>query len=82
MTDIESSKIISEMMIEFNDVRTISILHSSGLVKAGEISLLIVVSSGHRRHAVEACSKTVELVKERLPVWKKEIFDDDTYEWK
>jgi molybdopterin synthase catalytic subunit len=29
-----------------------------------------------------ACSKTVELIKENLPVWKKEIFDDDSHQWK
>jgi molybdopterin synthase catalytic subunit len=82
MTDIESARIISQILMEYDDVRKIEIKHSTGLVKAGEISLLIVVSSGHRKHAIEACSKTTELVKERLPVWKKEIFDDDTHEWK
>jgi molybdopterin synthase catalytic subunit len=82
MVRIEIEKIISEIRSEFGDVKTIEIFHSNGLVNAGEISLLILVSAGHRHQAIAACSKTVELVKQRLPVWKKEIFDDDMYEWK
>jgi molybdopterin synthase catalytic subunit len=48
---------------------------------AGEVSLLVLVSAGHRQQAMTACSKTVELIKEKLPVWKKEIFEDNTHEW-
>lgn len=82
MVNIEVKRVVAEVLLEFNDVKTIEIIHSLGLVKAGEISLLIIVSAGHRQHAAAACNKTVELVKERLPVWKKEIFDDHTHEWK
>lgn len=82
MVKSEAEKIKSEILWEFGDVKNIDIIHSTGLVKAGGISLLVVVSAGHRHQATAACAKAVELVKERLPVWKKEIFDDDTYEWK
>jgi molybdopterin synthase catalytic subunit len=60
----------------------VEIIHSVGLVKAGEISLVIMISAGHRQQAMEACSRTVEMVKERFPVWKKEIFDDSSFQWK
>jgi Molybdopterin converting factor, large subunit len=82
MVKIEAEKIKTEIISEFGDVKNVDIIHSTGLVKAGGISLLIVVSAGHRHQATAACTKAVELVKERLPVWKKEIFDDDTYKWK
>jgi molybdopterin synthase catalytic subunit len=59
----------------------IVIVHSLGTVMAGEISMFILVSASHRDHAVRACQKTVELIKERLPVWKKEILEDDSYKW-
>jgi molybdopterin synthase catalytic subunit len=36
--------------------------------------LFIMVTSGHRDHATRACRHTLEMVKEKLPVWKKEIF--------
>ncbi len=82
MVNIEAERIVAEIILEFKDVKTIDILHSSGMVKAGEISLLIIVSAGHRQNATAACTKTIELVKERLPVWKKEIFEDNSHEWK
>ena len=82
MVDAEADSIINSVLGDFGDADSIRIIHSSGIVRAGEISLLVLVSAGHRRHAMDACSKTVELIKERLPVWKKEIFEDDSHTWK
>jgi molybdopterin synthase catalytic subunit len=82
MVKIESEKIKEAVLSEFGDVKSIEIVHSKGIVKAGEISLFVLVSAGHRHHAIKACSTTVELIKEKLPIWKKEIFDDGSREWK
>jgi molybdopterin synthase catalytic subunit len=82
MVQAEADKIKQSVMEEFDDVKAIEIIHSTGIVNAGEISLLVSVSAGHRRQSMEACSKTVELIKERLPVWKKEIYVDDSHTWK
>ena len=77
----EAEKITQSIFSEFNDVRSVKIMHSTGRVNAGEISLFVVVSAGHRHQAMDACSKTVELIKSDLPIWKKEIFSDNTHEW-
>jgi len=82
MAEVEAESIIETILSEFEDVKSIDILHSTGTVKAGELSLLVLVSGGHRRQAILACSKTVELIKERLPVWKKEIYDDNSHQWR
>lgn len=82
MVKNEADKIKIAILGEFNDVNSVEIVHSTGVVKTGEISLLVLVSAGHRSQAILACSKTVELVKEKFPVWKKEIFDDGSHEWK
>lgn len=58
------------------------IYHSLGIVKAGEISLFVFTSSTHRKDALEACNTIVERIKQEAPVWGKELFDDDTYQWK
>ena len=70
----EANEIVSTIKLAFSDVRTVIIVHSTGIVKAGEASLFIMVTSGHRDHATRACRHTLEMVKEKLPVWKKEIF--------
>ena len=58
------------------------IYHSLGRVKAGEICLFVFVSSEHRKNAFEACHWIVEEIKTQVPVFGKEIFDDETYVWK
>jgi molybdopterin synthase catalytic subunit len=82
MVEAEADKIKRSVMEEFSDVKSVEIIHSTGVVKAGEISLFVAVSAGHRKQALEACSKAVEMIKERLPVWKKEIYGDDSHTWK
>jgi molybdopterin synthase catalytic subunit len=77
----ETEGILNIIHSEFSDVKSVDILHSVGIVMAGEISMFVLVSAGHRHQAIKACSKTVELLKEKLPIWKKEIFDDNTHEW-
>lgn len=78
----EANKIKKSILSEFNDVKKIEILHSRGIVNAGEISLLVAVSAGHRQHAIGACARAVELIKQKLPIWKKEIFEDNSGQWR
>jgi len=82
MVNSEADKIKAEILSAFPETRSVDILHSAGVVKTGELSLFIVVSAVHRKQAIEACSKAVELVKVSLPVWKKEIFEDDSHSWR
>ncbi len=82
MVKTEGDKIKETILSDFSDVRSIEIVHSTGIVKAGEISLFVLVSAGHRQQANQACTRAVDLIKESLPVWKKEIFDDKSHSWK
>ena len=82
MLNAEADKIKKEILSEFVDTQSVDILHSTGLVTTGELSLVVLVSAGHRKQAIEACSKTVELIKQRLPVWKKEVYEDESHEWR
>ena len=82
LVNAEAEKIINKILSEHGDVRSVDIIHSTGVVKTGEISLLVFVTAIHRHQAMEACSMAVELIKESLPVWKKEIFEDESHLWK
>ena len=70
----EADGIANTVRSAFTDVRSVIIVHSLGVVRAGETSLFIMVSAGHRDHATRACRHTLEMVKEKLPVWKKELY--------
>jgi molybdopterin synthase catalytic subunit len=58
------------------------IYHSLGVVNAGEICLFVFTSSAHRKEAIDACEEVVNRIKAELPVWGKEIFENETYQWK
>jgi molybdopterin synthase catalytic subunit len=64
------------------DLTCMHIHHSLGKVNAGEICLFVFTSSKHRKEAMEACTYIVNRVKSDVPVWGKEIFEDDTHSWK
>lgn len=56
--------------------------HSLGVVKAGEICLFVFTSSAHRKAAIDACTECVERIKVELPIWGKELFEGEGYQWK
>lgn len=67
---------------KFEDLTCMHIYHSLGTVKAGEICLFVFVSSKHRKQAFEACQYLVEEIKEKVPVFGKEVLEDGEYAWK
>lgn len=76
---------LAAICLEMSDrhgLRHIQITHSLGRVAAGEICMLVLVGSKHRRSAIDACSELVEQIKHKVPIWGKEVFADDTYCWK
>ncbi len=81
MVGKEMQNIENIILNKYKDVRKIHILHSTGDVKAGENSLFVMISGGHRIETRTACSETVDLIKEKVPVWKKEVFKDESYKW-
>ena len=54
----------------------IGVLHRTGRLAIGEASLLVAVSAAHRKEAFEACHYAVDRIKETVPIWKKEIWED------
>lgn len=63
------------------DVIALVVVHRVGPIPIGESALVAVVASAHRGEAFAACHALVDLTKERLPVWKHQVFSDGTDEW-
>jgi len=57
-------------------VEKIAIHHRKGTLYVGDIAVVIAVSTPHRQAAFEACKFTIDTLKQTVPIWKKEIFDD------
>lgn len=73
---------IREKAFEKFELNCMHIHHSLGKVGAGELCLFVMVSSPHRKVAFEALRYLVEEIKAQVPVFGKELFEDDTYKWK
>ncbi len=73
---------IREAAFERFDLTCMHIYHSLGTVKTGEICLFVFTSSAHRKEAMDACRYLVEEIKEKAPVYGKEIFENDSHQWK
>jgi molybdopterin synthase catalytic subunit len=57
-------------------IRRIRIVHRYGLLKVGEVSVVVAVSSEHRAEAFAACRYAIDRVKASVPIWKKEKLKD------
>ncbi|UGS21645.1 molybdenum cofactor biosynthesis protein MoaE [Flavobacterium cyclinae] len=73
---------IREAAFEKYDLTCLHIYHSLGLVKAGEICLFVFVSAPRRKVVYDALNFLVEEIKEKVAIFGKELFEDETYTWK
>lgn len=64
------------------ELSCLHLYHSLGMVKAGEICLFVFVSAPRRKAVYESLEFLVENIKEKVPVFGKEIFEDESYSWK
>jgi molybdopterin synthase catalytic subunit len=62
-------------------VHAVAVSHRIGELHVGDAALVAAVSAAHRAEAFAACERLVNLVKERLPIWKRQLFPDGTDEW-
>lgn len=54
----------------------VSMHHRVGVLDIGEVPVIIAVATPHRQAAFEACQHAIDTLKETVPIWKKEIFED------
>jgi len=73
---------LREAIISKYALTCMHVYHSLGKIKVGEICFFVFTSAPHRKAAIDACAETVEQFKAEMPVWGKEIFEDDSHQWK
>ncbi|MDT0538992.1 molybdenum cofactor biosynthesis protein MoaE [Croceitalea sp. P059] len=73
---------IREATFDKFDLTCMHIYHSLGKVAIGEICLFVFVSSPHRKEVFDALHHVVEEIKKEVPVFGKELFEDESYQWK
>ena len=74
MADQQLARVAEEMRERW-ELTGVAIYHRLGRLEIGEASLVVAVSSAHRREAFEACHYSIDRIKEMVPIWKKEFFE-------
>lgn len=57
-------------------IRKVAIVHRKGALQIGEAAVVIAVSTPHRKASFEACEFIIDTLKQVVPIWKKEKFED------
>lgn len=60
----------------------VCLVHREGPVNIGEVSVICIITCSHRKLAFELCEYSLESIKQIVPIWKKEIYSDQTSTWK
>jgi len=74
MAEQVMAEIADELKARYG-VTAIAIHHRTGRLEIGEASVAIAVSAAHRQEALAACKDAIDTLKERVPLWKKEVYE-------
>ena len=55
--------------------------HRVGELRIGDVALFAAASAAHRAEAFDACERLVDLIKQEVPIWKRQHFSDGVSEW-
>ena len=78
----ELRKICRAIRDQWPDVVRVALCHRLGVVHVTEASVVVAVSSPHRREALEACAFAIDRLKATVPIWKSEQYEGDDRIWK
>ncbi|MEM2707965.1 MAG: molybdenum cofactor biosynthesis protein MoaE [candidate division WOR-3 bacterium] len=81
MSEKEIDEIIKSAKEKFK-VKKIIVKHRLGRVKLGEIAFLVIVFSSHRKEGFSAIQFVIDEIKNKVPIWKKEILSNNKERWK
>jgi molybdopterin synthase catalytic subunit len=67
---------ITDSIREQWPVQKVLIHHRTGTLCVGEVPVVIAIAAAHRAAAFEACRYAIDTLKQTVPIWKKEVFED------
>lgn len=79
-----AEKVIRRIEMNIADetgARSLKIVHRVGWLEVGEAAVAVVAHAGHRAEAFDACRSAIDRVKSEAPIWKKEVYADESQAW-
>ncbi len=75
MATKELAKIVDKAKEKWPIIKA-AVHHRTGILQIGEVPVVIAVSTAHRAAGFAACQFIIDTLKETVPIWKKEFFED------
>lgn len=76
----EGSRIVAEAKSRFG-LHSAAAVHRIGMLEVQDPAVLVIAASPHRGEAFEACRFLIDEIKNRVPIWKREFYEDGSAEW-
>jgi len=80
LAENEAAKILNEARQNFSIISALCV-HRTGLLDIGDAAVFVGVTSAHRDASLQACRFIIDEIKTRLPIWKKETYQDGSADW-
>jgi len=78
----EMEKLCMDCVSQFPDIQRIAAVHKTGDCPVGDTSVILAASSPHRASSLQAVEFLINELKARIPIWKQEVYEDDSTVWK
>jgi molybdopterin synthase catalytic subunit len=76
MAEEAVTKIVATARTRWPVIEAVAVHHRVGRVELGEIAVIVAVSCPHRGEAFEAARFCIDTLKESVPMWKRELWDE------
>jgi molybdopterin synthase catalytic subunit len=71
----QMEEIVNQALSQWNILKY-AVVHRKGILQIGEAAVIVAVATPHRQAAFEACKYIIDTIKDNVPIWKKEIYED------
>lgn len=72
---------VCDRIAEQYDVHGVAAVHRTGDLAIGDLAVVVATAAAHRGEAFDASRALIDTLKEEVPIWKHQLFDDGTEEW-
>ena len=72
---------VTDEIASTSPVNALAAVHRVGELKVGDIAVVVAAAAPHRAEAFAACRRLIDELKARVPIWKRQLFDDGEAEW-
>ena len=72
---------VCRQVAQDHDVRGVAAVHRVGELRIGDLAVVVATTAAHRGDAFAASRALIDTLKAEVPIWKHQVFDDETEEW-